>query len=48
MISYISIIEVKPVSLIFFEILGKNLLGDLERSKAIFVKLALMMTRYHK
>ena len=37
MISYMSIIEVKPVSLIVFEIFAKNLLCDLERSKAIFV-----------
>ena len=37
MISYMSIIEVKLASLIFFEIFAKNLLCDLERSKAKFV-----------
>ena len=34
MISFMSIIEVKPVSVIFFEIFAKNL----ERSKVIFIK----------
>ena len=40
MISYniMSLIEVKTVSLIFFEIFAKNLLFDLKRSKAIIVK----------
>ena len=41
MVSYMSIIQPKSVSLIVFEILAKNVMFDLERSKVKLVNVSL-------